>query len=221
MELVISETDLSEKEHEELEEALIREWDLDRIHQVVLNNTVLKAFGSKVSEFKTHITYSYPETDDEGKIYIEDKDIYLTLKRNPLSNTDSPYLIKILGHYLAKKDFLSLYHAFVTIIKTKAEYLEKSIKEPERNKIDNQMALFPNEFYEPQLKSFQMSIYIKPYFGTKDVKLEFELTRANDGYGFRLDKDTTLSYQDIYFIHTNFEKIIQSSLDFDVQTEID
>ena len=232
MELVISETDLSEEEHKKIEDNLIREivlgeneiktLDSYSIHQRVLKNTVLKSFKSEVKEFKTFVSYEYLEANKKtGKIEKEYKDFHLTLKRNPIPDGESPYLIKILGHYLSKQDFLSLYHAFITIIKTKAEYLENSIKEPDRDKIDSQMALFPDEFYEPQLKSFSMSLYIKPYFGTKDLKFEFELTKANEGYGFRLDKDTTLSYQDIYFIHTNFEKIIQSSLDFYGQTEID
>lgn len=208
---------LSAEEERLKKEALDKvkaEIDNDDFHKSIVQNTMSRTFKHGVFELKGDIEYSYESKNlKEGKF----DNIQRRFELHFVEHDTSPnfYLLKIAGKKFTKHDVLTLYNAFRTVLKEKMDFLlstyEKNFNS-KKDKFKSQLELFQADFREPHFEDIPISIYMN--LGTKEemTELRFGVTRTKDMYAIRLNKDNYLTTQDIYFIYTNFELIVNKLL---------
>ena len=208
---------LSEEEERLKKEALDKvreEIDNDDFHKSIIQNTMCRTFKHSIFELKGDIEYSYEyQNIREGIFDTIDRRFELHFVEH--ENSPNYYLLKIAGKKFTKSDLLTLYNAFRTVLKEKMDFLlstyEKNFNS-KKDKFKSQLELFQEDFREPHFEDIPISIYMN--LGTKEemTEIKFGVTRSKDMYAIRLNKDNYLTTQDIYFIYTNFDLIVNKLL---------
>lgn len=186
--------------------------DNDEVHQEIVRNAVLTAFKYDVKKIAGVIEYSYPFQDlKNGKF----ENIQRSFDLNFELGDDLRFYLKLAGKKFSKLDVLKLYNAFRTVIKDKMDSLltnfEKNIHElKEKNKA--QLELFADDFREPDLANIPFVIDIQLGHKEEMTELKFQAGKYKGLYSIILNKDNFLTIQDLYFIYSNYDSIINALL---------
>lgn len=184
----------------------------DDIHLEIVSNSVARHFKYDVQKLEGTIEYNYPRQDlKNGRFETVDRSFNLKFELGD----DRTYYVQIAKKPFSKLDVLKLYNAFRTVIKEQMDSLltnyEKNIQEP-KEKLKTQMELFADDFREPHLVNIPFTLDIA--LGNKDemTELKFQVGKSYDLYSIILNKDNFLTIQDLYFIYSNYDSIINALL---------
>lgn len=186
-------------------------------YQTILNNTVNKPFKTMVAEFSGLVEYEYNSGTftTDGKPKMTNRSFVLDFQYVGTKEEIDEYVVVIKKKSLCKKDILRLYEAFTISINEQMDNLLKNFhKLRERNKKEREdnLKLFNEEFDEAEIVEIPLCLNIFSDFHREKIELKFFIVEESGYWGIKLGKNNYLSCQDIYFLYTNFDRIINKLL---------
>ncbi len=207
------ETNRLKKEHQE---AVEKDFQNDETHQEVLKNTVNADFKAFPPYICALVEYKYQNgvTDKGNPTYV---DRAFTVDFEWHTDLDE-YVIILDKKHLCKDDMLKLYNAFRVSIKdtlevTMRRYKDHYNKTKEEKQV--QLGLFKNDFQEPNIPFIPVTLKVKSILKEDFVILKMFCTKYRDEiFAIKIPgKMNFLTIQDIYFVFTNWQKIIDRVLE--------
>lgn len=184
-------------------------------HGLVIFNTFNKPFEHCLNHFSGEVKYSFEYTDEKKKLEADYKaemvDRAFNLDFKLASADGESFVVKIKNQWFNKTDILKIYNAFRLVITDKVDSLlinNRKNNEKKETKLQAQMQIFADDFNEPFLRDIPITVFINSDYHVELVELKFDITKVRDQYGLKISKGEYLSCQDLYFIYTHYERII-------------
>jgi hypothetical protein len=185
-------------------------------HETIVNNTFGKTIKTMVPKFIAAVEYEYnsEKLNIDGKPEIIQRWFSVEFKFSG-NKEQAEYAVKIRNQYLCKKDILRLYEAYAIFINEQMDTLLANYRKARERNIEerkNQLELFFEDFEEAKVDEIPVSLQIHSDYQFKKVELNFNISMYRGLYTLVLDKNNFLTSQDIYFLHSNYERIVNKAL---------
>jgi hypothetical protein len=221
----IEQTDIEsailKKQLQEAEEAHLQqkkdELENDETHKEVLKNTVNNPPKIFVPRLFPAVEYSFEIPNlTEGKPKTINRAFKIELEWD---DEHEEFFLIVKKKKLCKQDILNLYNAFRIVVKDKMDFLFSEHKKmekrsaEEREKRELQAKLFAQDFREPDILEIPISLPIFTRLANEMVDFKFPVIQTRGlGYALKLNSENALTCQDIYYVYSNFENILNRSL---------